>query len=196
MMNTRNMETERAVAIGASAGAFDALSAILPELPEDFALPVFVVVHVPPRKPSLLAELFGRSCRLPAKEAEDKEPVRGGTIYFAPPDYHLLVEPDFHLSLSSEEPVLHSRPSLDVLFETAARAYGTGLVGVILTGANADGARGLAAVAACGGTALVQTPGSAEAPEMPRAALAASPGATPLQLHEIAAHLQALHRAG
>ena len=118
-----------AVVIGASAGALEALSVILPSLPADYGLPVIIVVHVPPDKKSLLAELFQAKCGIEVREAEDKEPIRGGTAYFAPPDYHLLVETDKSLSLSDDEPVLFSRPSIDVLFESAADAYGPSLIG-------------------------------------------------------------------
>lgn len=181
-----------AVVVGASAGAVDALSAVLPALPAGYPLPVLVVVHIPPDRPSLLADLFRARCRLEVREAEDKEPIVPGTIYFAPPDYHLLVERDGRLSLSSDEPVSYSRPSVDVLFESAADAYGPGLVGVVLTGANDDGARGLRAILAAGGAGLVQDPEQAHAREMPRSALAACPGAHALGLAEIATSLQAL----
>jgi two-component system chemotaxis response regulator CheB len=179
-----------AVVIGASAGALEALSVILPALPDGYALPVFVVVHVPPDKRSILADLFREKCRIPVREAEDKEPVRGGTIYFAPPNYHLLVEVDRSLSLSSDEPVLFSRPSIDVLFESAADAYGPALIAVVLTGASADGAQGLKAVVEAGGMAVVQDPAGAFAPAMPEAARAACPDARILSLKEIAGYLQ------
>ncbi|AWM39232.1 Chemotaxis response regulator protein-glutamate methylesterase of group 3 operon [Gemmata obscuriglobus] len=181
-----------AVVIGASAGAVDALSAVLPALPKGYPLPVMVVVHLPPDKKSVMAELFRGKCAVDVREADDKEPLTGGTVYFAPPDYHLLVEPDRRLSLSSEEQVHFSRPSVDVLFESAADAFGPGLVGVVLTGANADGARGLRAVLAAGGTGLVQTPTTAAAAAMPLAALAAHPAARALTLDQIAAHLREL----
>ena len=113
-----------AVVIGASAGALEALSVILTVSASRLSLPVLVVVHVPPDKKSLLAELFQAKCGIEVREAEDKEPISGGTVYFAPPDYHLLVETDKSLSLSDDEPVLYSRPSIDVLFESAADAYG------------------------------------------------------------------------
>ena len=179
-----------AVVIGASAGAVDALSAILPTLPPDYPLPLLVVVHLPADKKSIMTELFRAKCRLDVREAEDKEPIRRATAYFAPPDYHLLVEPDRRLSLSSEEPVHYCRPSIDVLFETAVDTYGAALLGIILTGANDDGARGLRAVHEAGGTALVQRPGLAYAPMMPRAALDACPEARSLSLKEIATFLQ------
>jgi two-component system chemotaxis response regulator CheB len=179
----------QAVVIGASAGAIQALSRVLPALPADYALPVMVVVHIPPDRSDLLPALFKAKCRLPVKEAEDKEPLLAGQIYFGASDYHLLVEPDLSLSLSSDEPVFYSRPSIDVLFESAADAYGAGLVGVILTGANADGARGLLAIAEAGGVALVQEPADAFAPTMPRAALARCAAATAMSLDAIAAYL-------
>jgi two-component system, chemotaxis family, protein-glutamate methylesterase/glutaminase len=179
-----------AVVVGASAGALEALSVILPGLPEQFRLPVIVVVHVPPDKRSLLAELFRAKCRLPVHEAEDKEPIRAGTVYFAPPDYHLLVEVDRGLSLSSDEPVLFSRPSIDVLFESAADAYGPGLVAILLTGASQDGAKGIQAVIAAEGTALVQDPTTAFARAMPDAAIKLCPDAHVMSLAAITAYLQ------
>jgi two-component system chemotaxis response regulator CheB len=180
----------RAVAIGASAGALEALSAILPRLPADFGLPVLSVVHIPPDKKSAMTEVFRMKCEIDVREAEDKEPLSRGTVYFAPPDYHLLVETDRFLSLSDDEPVLFSRPSIDVLFESAADAFGPGLIAVVLTGANQDGAKGLKAVAEAGGVAIVQNPESAFASAMPEAAIAACPGALVLSLDEIALYLQ------
>lgn len=180
----------QAIVIGASAGALDALSAILPALPESFRLPVIVVVHVPPDKRSVLAELFQAKCRLSVREAEDKEPIVGGTVYFAPPDYHLLIETDRYLSLSSDEPVLFSRPSIDVLFESAADAYGPALMAIVLTGANQDGAKGMRAVVEAGGTAIVQDPKGAFATAMPEAAIEMCPAASVLSLSAIAAYLQ------
>jgi len=185
-MKTGSQESPRAVVIGASVGAIEALSVILPSLPAEFPSPVLVVVHVPADKKSILAELFNPRCAMRVKEAEDKEMIERGTIYFAPADYHLLVEPDFSISLSSDEPVHYSRPSVDVLFETAADAYGDGLVGVILTGANSDGAQGLKAVGNSGGIALVQARDTAEGKAMPAAALTACATACELVLSEIA----------
>ncbi len=181
-----------AIVIGASAGALEALSAILPKLPRNFGLPILVVVHVPPDRHSLLAELLRAKCLVAVKEAEDKEPIVGGTVYVAPPDYHLLVEVERTLALSCDEPVLFSRPSIDVLFESAADAYGPALLAIVLTGANQDGARGLRAVVACGGTALVQDPAGAFAPAMPEAAIHSVPGALVMSLDEIAITLQTM----
>jgi len=161
----------RAVVIGASAGAVEALSHILPALPADYPLPILIVVHIPPDRKNMLAPLFQAKCRMVVREAEDKEPALGGVIYFAPPDYHLLVETEGTLSLSTDDLVLYSRPSIDVLFESAADAFGAALVGVVLTGANEDGAKGLKAIADAGGTALVEDPLSAYVNTMPIAAL-------------------------
>lgn len=182
-----------AVAIGASAGAIQALLQILPALPEDYALPVLVVVHVPPGRRSELTTLFAAKCRVRVCEGEDKQPIEPGTVTFAPPDYHMLVEPGGTISLSADDPVFFSRPSIDVLFESAADAYGRGLVGVVLTGANEDGARGLRAVAEAGGVTLVQDPATAYARAMPQAALAACRKAKVLALGGI---VEALLAAG
>lgn len=183
-------DAAKAVVIGASAGALEALSVILPALPATFKLPVMVVVHVPPDKQSVLAELFQAKCSLTVKEAEDKEPLRPATVYFAPPDYHLLVETSEVLSLSSDEPVLFSRPSIDVLFESAADAYGNGLIAIVLTGANQDGASGAKAVIDAGGTAIIQRPDEAFAPAMPEAAIASNPDATVMAITDIAGFLR------
>ena len=149
-----------------------------------------IVIHLPPDRNSVVAELFDEKCALTVREAEDKEDILPGHVYFAPPDYHLLVEADHRLSLSSEEPVLFSRPSVDVLFETAADVYGEGLIGVILTGANPDGAAGLKAVMAAGGRGLVQRPDLSYASAMPEAALEFSPQAEALSLEQIAEKLR------
>jgi two-component system, chemotaxis family, protein-glutamate methylesterase/glutaminase len=178
-----------AVVIGASAGALEALSVILPALPAGFRLPLIVVVHVPPDKRSMLAELFQAKCQIPVREAEDKEPINPGTVYFAPSDYHLLVETEKSLSLSSDEPVLFSRPSIDVLFESAADAYGSALIAIILTGANQDGAKGMKAVVEAGGVALVQNPDGAFASAMPEAAIEMCPDARVMSLDAIATYL-------
>jgi two-component system chemotaxis response regulator CheB len=178
-----------AVVIGASAGALEALSVLLPALPAAFNLPVIVVVHVPPDRRSMLAELLQQRCRILVREAEDKEAISRGTAYLAPPDYHLLVELDKSFALSSDEPVHFSRPSIDVLFESAADAYGSALIAIVLTGANADGAKGMGAVAAAGGTAIVQNPESAFAAAMPESALELTPNARVMTLDEIAAYL-------
>lgn len=160
------------VTIGASAGAVEALQSLLPPIPASVRCAFAIVVHVPAGRRSQLPELFARSCALRTREAEDKAALEPGAVYFAPSDYHLLVERDGTLSLSIDEPVHFSRPSIDVLFESTARAFGPRALGILLSGANADGADGLAAMAACGSLTWVQTPASARASMMPEAALA------------------------
>jgi two-component system chemotaxis response regulator CheB len=179
-----------AVVVGASAGAIEALSVVLPPLSSEFPLPIFVVVHIPPDRESIIASLFAAKCQMRVKEAEPSEEIQGGTIYFAAPDYHLLVERNGRLSFSSEEPVLFSRPSIDVLFESAADAYGDALLAIVLTGANADGAAGARAVGSEGGKVVVQAPDTALERTMPEAALREWPSATPLTLTEISEYLQ------
>ncbi|MBO9558960.1 MAG: chemotaxis protein CheB [Caulobacter sp.] len=190
-----NVTSSSTVVIGASAGAVQALLAVLPTLPAGFTAPVLVVVHVPPDRDNVLVPLLQAKCRLTVKEAEDKEALAPGVIYFAPSDYHLLVEADRTLALSTDEPVNYSRPSIDVLFESAADAYGENLVGVILTGANHDGAAGLKAVVEAGGVAIVQSPAEAYATPMPHAALQASPTALIMNLDAIASYLSSLGAA-
>jgi two-component system chemotaxis response regulator CheB len=180
----------QAVVIGASAGAIEALSVLLSALPATFALPVVVVVHIPPNAASCLADVFRPKCALRMQEAEDKAPLEPGTVFFAPPDYHLLIEATRSLALNADEPVLYSRPSIDVLFESAADAYGPALIGIILSGANEDGAAGLRTVAEAGGTTIIQDPKGAFASAMPEAAMAACPSAHVLPLAKIAAYLQ------
>ena len=165
---------------------------MLPALRVDFPLPVLVVVHIPPRRDNALVDLFAGKCRLPVKEAEDKEPLQPGMIYFAPPDYHLLVEAGGTLALSSDEPVNHSRPAIDVLFESAADAFGSGLAGIVLTGANQQGAQGLRAICAAGGHGIVQDLDTAEVATMPRAELAACPGSQTMRVEEIERALEAM----
>jgi two-component system chemotaxis response regulator CheB len=150
-----------AVVIGASAGALEALSIILPALPAQSALPLMIVVHLPPDRRGIMTEIFQAKCSVPVREAEDKEPIRAGTVYFAPSNYHLLIEENRTLSLSSDEPVLYSRPSVDVLFESAADVYGRALIAIVLSGANHDGAAGLKTVIEAGGLGIVQSPDNA-----------------------------------
>jgi two-component system chemotaxis response regulator CheB len=163
------------VVIGGSAGAIEVLSHILSPLDTGLRPAVAIVIHLPPEGPSVLHEIFARPASPPMKLAEDKEPITPGTIYFAPPDYHLLVESGRTFALSQDERVHFSRPAVDVLFESAAEAYGPRLMGIILSGANSDGAAGLRAVKDAGGTTVVQALDSAEMIAMPAAALAAVP---------------------
>ena len=181
-----------AVVIGASAGGIEALTVLLPALARGLQPPVFVVVHLPRDRPSLLADIFAPKCAVPVREAEDKEMVASGTVYFAPNDYHLLVDQGPQLALSADEPVHHSRPSVDVLFESAVDVYKDRLLGIILTGANEDGATGLAAVHDAGGVTVVQRPDTALAPLMALSALKLRPADWVLTLNEIAAMLRTL----
>ncbi|MCD6077909.1 MAG: CheB methylesterase [Ramlibacter sp.] len=163
-----------AVAIGASAGGIDALFQLLQDLEPPVEAALVLVLHLPEQHESRLPQVFGHRTKLPVEEAQPHAPVRPGTIYFAPPGYHLLVEGDRTFSLSCDPPVLFSRPSIDVLLESCAEAYGDRLAGMVLTGANEDGARGLAAVKACGGLAAVQDPAEAQHDVMPEAAIRAA----------------------
>jgi two-component system chemotaxis response regulator CheB len=160
-----------AVVIGTSAGGFEALLAILKGLPATYPLPLVAVLHLPDHHESRLAELFGYRLSLQVREARDKEPLAPGILYFAPAGYHLSVEADRSFSLSCEERVNYARPSIDVLFASAADAYGKSLAGILLTGANHDGAAGLAGMQVAGALTIVQDPASAEVATMPEAAL-------------------------
>lgn len=182
----------RAIVIGVSAGGLAALEKILPVLNSSFSLPILVVQHVSPTSENYLPIHFSHRCKLEVKEAEDKEPIEGGVIYFAPPNYHLMVEYNRAVALSTDERVNFSRPSIDVLFETAAEAYEDGLVGIILTGANADGAAGMARIKQFGGLAVVQSPDTAEADAMPKAAIDAVDVDHVLPLDEIGHFLNTL----
>lgn len=161
------------IAIGASAGGVDALLTLLADLPERWRLPMVVVLHLPEGHESRLPSVFAERMRMPVTEAQDKALVAPATLYFAPPGYHLSVESDRCFSLSCEPPVLFSRPSIDVLMTSAADAYGPALAGLILTGANEDGAQGLAQIHHAGGITAVQQPQDAQSPVMPIAALQA-----------------------
>ena len=165
------------IVVGASLGGLHALKVVLGGLPRGFALPVVVVQHRRYDADETLAQLLQRHSVVPVSEAEDKQPIEPGHVYLAPASYHVLVErtePGPCLALSTEGPVSYARPSIDVLFESAADAYGERAIGVILTGTNQDGAAGLAAITACGGLGIVQDPATAEAPAMPSAAIAAT----------------------
>jgi two-component system chemotaxis response regulator CheB len=162
------------VVIGGSAGAIEVLQRVLGQLPARFGPATAIVIHVPAHGPNLLPEIFTTQ-GAPLKLAEDKEPILGGTIYFATPDYHLLIEKGRTFAFSMDERVHYSRPAIDVLFETAAEAYGERVLGVILSGANADGAAGLRAIAAAGGITAVQALETAEMIAMPAAAWEAVP---------------------
>ena len=166
------MKGVRAVVIGASAGGVTALFTVLGALPAGYRIPVVCVLHLPDDRHSQLAEVLQRRLQRPVCEARDKQPLKPGQVYVAGPGYHLSVERDFTLSLSQEPPRHFSRPSIDFLFTSAADAYGDGLLGVLLTGANEDGAEGLAYIKNSGGRTIVQDPRDAQVALMPEAALA------------------------
>ena len=163
--------TFEAVVIGASAGGVEALIAVLPAIRPAARVAVIVVLHLPAHQPSLLAEIFSPLCAVPVCEVFDKQSIVPGNLYFAAPNYHLLIERERSFALSLDEPVQFSRPSIDVLFESAAAVYGPQLAAVLLTGAGTDGAGGMAAVQAAGGLTVVQDPSTAHAASMPRSAL-------------------------
>ncbi len=163
-----------AVVIGASAGGIEALKIVLPALPGTFPLPVVIVQHIGGHTDGFLAEYLNFASALTVKEAEDKESLRPGHAYFAPGGYHLLVENDRTLSLSVDPPVHFSCPSIDVLFESAADAFGRALIAAVLTGATSDGAHGLQTVKRCGGLTLAQDPKEAMSAVMPQAAIDAA----------------------
>jgi two-component system chemotaxis response regulator CheB len=160
-----------AVVIGASAGGVDALVDLLPALPPDFGPATVCILHVPADRESRLAELFAARLALPVREAVDKAPVEGGTVYFAGAGYHLSIEHDRVFSISCEPPVHYARPAIDLLMESAADAYGAGLAGILLTGANTDGADGMQRIRQRGGLTVVQDPQEAQAPAMPQGAI-------------------------
>jgi len=161
----------KAVVIGVSAGGMSALGDILPKIPADFPVPVIIVQHISPQSDNYMIRHFNSLSKITVKEADEKEAILPGHAYFAPPNYHLLVEEDFTFSLSVEHRVNYSRPSIDVLFESALDAYCTSLIGIILTGANNDGSKGLKKIKDCGGLTIVQDPKTSEVSAMPEAAI-------------------------
>ena len=172
-MTLRTLENIEAVVVGSSAGGIEALSGLLHELRADFCAAMIIVQHLSRRHESRLCEILAHKCVLPVHEACDKMHIEKGSVYLAPPDYHVLVDSKGgpHLALSIDEPVHFSRPSIDVLFFSAADVYRERLLGVVLTGANSDGAEGLEAVRRAGGATAVQDPETAQYPAMPAAAL-------------------------
>jgi len=181
-----------AAVIGVSAGGIEALKVLLPLLPASVPFPIVIVQHRDSRSNGFLAEYLNRMSEIAVSEAEDKEPLCAGHAYLAPAGYHLLIESDRSFSLSADARVNYSCPSIDVLFESAADAFQESLIGVVLTGANADGAQGLKAIKARGGLAIVQNPATAESPAMPQAALRATPVDYIADLEELAPLLMRL----
>ncbi len=176
----------QAIVIGSSAGGLHAVKTVITGLPQTFQTPILIVQHLSPHSDNFMARYLNQLTHLQVKEADEKEPVRPGHVYIAPPNFHLLVEEDYSLSLSVEEKVNYARPSIDVLFETAAMAYGPRLIGLLLTGANNDGARGIESIKAAGGTTIAQDPKTAESPIMPLAAIATGKVDHTVPLEELA----------
>jgi len=192
----RHRRLRRVVAIAASVGGLEALKQVLGDLPATFPWPVIALLHTSAGyRDTQLESLLGQRCALPVCEAEARMPVAAGVVHVAPAGYHLLVEKDLRFSLSVDEKVSYVRPSADVLFESLAEAVGAGAIGVILTGANDDGAAGLAAIRARGGLALVQDPAEARAPQMPQAALRLAGADQVLRLSQVGPALTALAAA-
>ncbi|MES3038155.1 MAG: chemotaxis protein CheB [Bdellovibrionota bacterium] len=179
------------VVLGCSAGGIEALKTILTSLPKTFGYAIAIVQHVAGDS-NTLADFFGQICHCPIIEVEDKQPIIPGNIFIAPAGYHLMVEDKKYFSLSVEEPVRFSRPSIDVLFETAAQVYKSKTVGIVLTGANEDGADGLKQIKNQGGLAVVQDPKTAKFPAMPEAAINEASPQYILKLEEISQFLDSL----
>ena len=161
----------KVIVIGASAGGIQVLQKIMGSLGKDFSMAVIIVQHLHPQSDDFMIRHLAKYCSIPVKEAEKREMIKSGFIYMAPPNYHLLVEEDRTFSLSTDPKVNYCRPSIDVLFESAADIFGSDLIGVILSGANNDGAMGMKKIKNCGGITIVQDPATAEADIMPRSVL-------------------------
>jgi two-component system chemotaxis response regulator CheB len=182
-----------AIVMGGSLGGMQAAQTILQALPADFAMPIVIALHRPADDADMLTPLLQRGCPLRVSEVVDKEPIEVGRVYVAPADYHVLIEVDC-LSLSVDERVHHARPSIDVLFESAALVYGRRAIGVILSGAGIDGARGAAAIHEAAGTVLIESPATALRSDLPAAAIAATAVSMTLPLPQLATALRELAR--
>ncbi|MGP1716767.1 MAG: chemotaxis protein CheB [Methylophilus sp.] len=165
------LQAIEAIVVGASAGGIEAMMHIFCPLPPNYPLPIISVIHMPDNHDSHLAEVFQQWTRIKVEDAEDKASIRKGRLYFAPAGYHLLIEEDATFSLSCEMPVNYSRPSIDLMMQSAAQAYGKGLLGILLTGANLDGAMGMQSVKQHGGVTIVQAPSEAKSGTMPKEAI-------------------------
>jgi len=176
------------IVIGTSLGGFHALKIVLADLPRDFPLPVVVVQHRSSEESELFAPLLRQHVQMSVVEVEDKLEIKEGQIFVGPSNYHILID-DVHLALSTDEPVLRARPSIDVLFESAAESFGEGVLGVLLTGMSQDGVAGLKRIQECGGFTLVQDPATAEGRIMPEAAIESAVADRILPLEKIASFL-------
>ena len=161
-----------AIVVGVSSGGLNAMKIIFSLLPADFSIPIVIVQHIGARSENIWIQLLNDKSNLEIKEVDEKEKIEKGKIYIAPPNYHLLIEQDKTFSLTVDERVNYARPSIDVLFETAAEAYQNRLIGVVLTGSNSDGSIGIKRIKECGGLTIVQKPDTAESSYMPESAIA------------------------
>jgi len=166
------MEYE-AIVIGVSSGGMNALKYLFSTLPADYRIPIIIVQHVSARSDNDWIKLLNAKSNLSIKEADEKEKIETGNVYIAPSNYHLMIEKDKTFSLTIDEYVNFARPSIDVLFESAAEAYKKKLIGIVLTGSNNDGTKGIKRIKECGGLAIIQDPKTAESPNMPASAIAA-----------------------
>lgn len=180
----------KAIVIGTSYGGLEALKTVLPQL--NMSVPIIIVLHIGEHTNENFLNYLNTICRMPVREAESNEPIRNGVIYFAPPNYHLLIETDFTFSLTTDEKCNYSRPSIDRLFESAAWAYGSSLIGLVMTGANSDGAAGLKIIKDFGGVTIVEDPDSALSAAMPLAALRSTQPQYILGINDIASMLNKL----
>jgi len=162
-----------AIVIGTSSGGMNALKFLFSALPVDFSIPIIIVQHISPRSDNQWIKLLNNNSKLYLKEADEKEKIEHGKVYIAPPNYHLMIERNKTFSLTIDERVNYSRPSIDVLFESAAEAYKNKLIGVILTGSNNDGTKGIKRIKEYGGLTIAQDPETAESAYMPASAIAA-----------------------
>ena len=189
---TRQARHCKAVVIGCSTGGLQALMAVLPGLAPDLPVPVVLVCHTGAEDVDLLCDLLGRSCPLPVREAEERQQAQPGVVHVAPSGYHLYLERDRSFTLSIDPKVCYVRPAVDVLFESAADVWKSSLLGIVLTGANDDGAAGLARIRKAGGYGIVQNPAEAVAAQMPQAALRTAGADEILSLREIAERINEL----
>ena len=187
------MHRFEAVVIGASTGGLKSLKTILSGLRSDFPMAVVITIHRHPDSDDHFERLLDADCQVPVKQAVEKETAKGGVVYVAPPNYHLLIEDGYTFSLSIEKAVNYARPSIDVLFESAAYVYGSKLIGIVLTGANDDGSLGLKSIKGRQGLTIVQAPQTAEVNEMPKAAIARADPDYILPTEEIGPFINAMY---
>lgn len=188
------MSKQRALIIGGSAGSLDVLLKVLPALDINLDFAIIIVIHRKQGTDSLLTDLLAHRTKLKVKEADEKEKILDGNVYIAPSDYHLLIEKDFTFSLDYSEKINYSRPSIDVTFQSAADAYGEGLVCLLLSGSNADGVNGLIATKKGGGITLVQNPNSAQVTYMPEQAILRADVSAVLDIEAMANYINSLSK--